>query len=508
MRKYEKEFKFQLSSGIVNVELNAPQLRFMNSDKKYVLYSGGYGSGKSLALILKAWELCEDNPGNYILMGRKTYIELRDALMKDFFNTVPAERIYEFKKSENRVVFTNGSEIIFRHLDVIAESEIRSLNLGGAFIDQAEDISQEVFLGLKGRLRRDCVKDNDRRIYMSCNPALTWLFEEFKRNPKPEYDLIESSTLDNEKNLPKEYVVDLLNYPESYKQQFVYGVWDESLMSDKIVFAREHVQKLQENVRVPLKTYEGLEIFKEFVKGHEYQMGVDSSEGNVEHLNPLKEKQADSAAIAIADLTTEEEVASWSGKVPPDVLGEKVNIFANLYQDSRNRCLIVPEMNSIGLALLTKLKQFPDLRVYQREEHDKRLGKKLLKLGWRMTVQSKPLLISRFQELLRLRNPKVYSQRTVDEFKSFVWSDEARKSGAGAQRGFHDDRIISVLLAFWKKEKVQPASVKSADAEIRSEEKEFVKNHPMLAVKNKRLVLRGFDRSEPLLQIERSWTIV
>jgi hypothetical protein len=37
----------------------------------------------------------------------------------------------------------------------------------------------------------------------------------------------------------------------------------------------------------------------------------------------------------------------------------------------------------------------------------------------------------------------------VEEMKTFLWSDEATQSGAGASRGFHDDDIISTLLAFW-----------------------------------------------------------
>jgi hypothetical protein len=33
--------------------------------------------------------------------------------------------------------------------------------------------------------------------------------------------------------------------------------------------------------------------------------------------------------------------------------------------------------------------------------------------------------------------------------KVFVYSDEARSEGAGASRSFHDDDVISTLLAFW-----------------------------------------------------------
>ena len=181
-------------------------------------------------------------------------------------------------------------------------------------------------------------------------------------------------------------------------------------------------------------------------------MGIDPAEGV---------EKGDNAVIVIVDLTEQEEVASFAAKIPPDVLADKATLFATWYSDSRNPILLVPEMNSIGVALVNRLKDSEDrkFRFYTREEYDKTTNKKTEKIGWRTTRQSKPLLIARFQELLRLGNPRVYSKETIAEFRSFVWSDEAKKQGAGAKQGFHDDRIIATLLAFWEKGKVTPGTV-------------------------------------------------
>lgn len=433
-------------------ELNGSQQRFWDSKKKFVLFSGGYGCGKSLMLTIKAIDFALRYPKNYILMGRRTYPELRDTLLKEFFNICPDALIQDYLKSEGRVVFGNGSEIIFRHLDTMAEAEIRSLNLGAAFIDQAEDVSKEVFDGLRGRLRRDGIPDEDRKIYMSCNPALTWLFADFKQNPQPEYEVIEASTLENAKNLPKAYIEDLMKYPESYRRQFVEGIWDMSLLSEGTVFAREHIEKLMTYGCPPLIEREGLRIYKEFVPGHRYQMGIDAAEGS---------EKGDNAVCVIVDLDEQEEVAHFCSKVPPDVLADKAAQFAEWYSDKKHPILLVPEMNSIGLALVNRLKDHDDkrYRIFRREEYDKTTNKKLEKLGWRTTRQSKPLLVTRFQEMLRLANPKVYNRETIEEFKSFVWSDEAKKSGMGAKAGFHDDRIIATLLAFFEKGEVRSGSI-------------------------------------------------
>lgn len=482
---------------------NPSQEKFWKSTKKYVLFSGGFGCGKSLMLCLKAVDLALKYPKNYILMGRLTYPELRDTTIKDFLSIVPPEYYDAFLKAEQKILFHNGSEIIFRHLDTIAESEVKSLNLGAFFIDQAEEVPKEVFYGLRGRLRRK-IKDvdgnehpEDLRGYLSCNPALTWLFAEFKQNPQDDFDLIEASTLENKANLSEEYINDLLKYPEVWKKQYVYGVWDADLLADKVVFAREYLDKLAAGLMDPIRTEEGLEIFREFVPGHDYQMGIDVAEGSEGELS----ERRDATAITIVDHTAEEEVASWSGRIPPDAAAEKAMQFARMYQKGDSRCLIVPEMNSIGLALINTMKRAEDIRIYTREEYDKKLGKKLEKLGWRTTRQTKPLLVSRFQELLRLRSPRIRSKKTYEEFKTFIWSDEAHKNGMGAQTGFHDDRLISLLLAFWRKGPVVPGMVLGGDREgVRRDTPSF------LGMRNGRLVIKGLPDMKPILEIEKRWT--
>ena len=306
--------------------LNPSQEKFWDSSKKVVLFSGGFGCGKSAMLILKAIGLALAYPKNFILMGRKTYVELRDSLIKEFFVMCPAELIKGYQKSELKITLANDSEIIFRHLDKMAETEIRSLNLGAAFIDQAEDISKEVFLALVGRLRREGIKNEDRKIYMSMNPELTWHYADFKQNPKPEYELIEASTYENRANLPDGYIENMeANYPEDFRLQYMIGKWDESLLSKNAVFEREFIEAVDKGIREPLRVAEGLIIYSEFIPKHRYQMGIDVCEGSEEESD-----KKDKSSIVIVDLDNLEEVAHWSGQLPPDVGAEKAVQYARM----------------------------------------------------------------------------------------------------------------------------------------------------------------------------------
>ncbi len=462
------EFKDTTSGEVIfEREFLPTQEAFWEDQSRYILYSGGVGSGKSFIMLLRVIFECMSQTGSYFLVGRTTYQEIHDVLIKEFMEICHESWIKEYRKTPHPTVilhtFDGGtSEIIFRNLDGMSKGELLGLNLSGFAIDQAEDITREIFLTLKGRLRRKKRDGSDfnHRVFMTSNPKLSWLYEDFKKNPEDNYRLFEASTLENTKNLPAEYVADLLKYPESWRRQYVEGVWDESLLSDNMVFAREHIEMLQRGVHAPLRETEGLKIFKEYDPKHHYQMGIDCAEGAESTEDSLKKSQKDSGVIKIWDHTTDEEVAHYSAKIPPRVLAEKAVNFAALYGNPE----IIPEMNSMGLALIDKLDEMGYSNVYRRKEFDRVLKKSMKKVGWRTTAASKQLLISHFEELLRKRKPRVYSLSTVTEFKTFVYSNEAKKKGAGAMDGFHDDEVMALLLASFDEEPVRESRVVSPGA--------------------------------------------
>lgn len=438
-------------------ELLPTQEAFWKCQDRYILYSGGVGAGKSMIMLMRVIFECMSQDNNYFLVGRTTYQEIHDVLIKDFMEICHPSWIKEYRKTPHPTVILHTfsgktSEIIFRNLDGMSRGELLGLNLGGFAIDQAEDVPEDVFLTLKGRLRRPGIK---HRVFMTSNPKLSWLFRVFKQQPEDNYRVFEASTLENKTNLPEEYVADLLKYPPSWRRQYVEGVWDESLLSDNIVFARDYIEKLQKSVHAPLRVYEGLNIYKEFQSEHTYQIGVDCAEGAETTEDTMRKSPKDSAVIVIWDKTTDEEAASYAAKVPPRVLAEKAVHFASLYKNP----LMVPEMNSMGIALLDKLDDLGYGNIYRRKEFDRVLKKPQKKVGWRTTAATKQLLISHFEELLRLRNPKIYSRETVEELKTFIYTDNARKKGAGAQDGFHDDRVMATLLAAFDEEPVVAGSV-------------------------------------------------
>ena len=145
---------------------------FWEAQDRFILFSGGVGCGKSMIMLMRVIFECMSQDNNYFLVGRTTYGEIHDVLIKEFMEICHDSWIKEYRKTPHPSVVLhtfNGktSEIIFRNLDGLSKGELLGLNLGGFAIDQAEDVPEEIFLILKGRLRRANVK---HRVFMTSNP--------------------------------------------------------------------------------------------------------------------------------------------------------------------------------------------------------------------------------------------------------------------------------------------------------------------------------------------------
>jgi hypothetical protein len=388
---------------------------------------------------------------------------------------------YEHRVKDGKIIFKNGSTIILMGLDAMqsgnvgdmkkAQQKTKSMNIGAYFIDQLEEIEYEVFQAINDTMRMVSpemsaflldapehikeaalqmepsdiqkyfgVLDYPRQGNMTCNPANFWAYHYFKLSermnedghwiPKttPDTLLLESSMLDNKANLPVDFVRDRLSREESYVRRMVHGEWNLDVLLKGSVFAREHISHLEKMVKPPISIEEGCEIY-EMPKSQDYRMGVDPSEGVV-----------DPSSISVVSQEGK-KVASFNGMIPIQGLADKVKFLYYKF----NKPTVVIESNS-GAALIREVR---DLKLYYRKMTDEKYDKTSEKLGFRMSWESKALLIDHFQKLLRQNAVKLYDRRTVEEMKFFLWSDEATQSGAGASRGFHDDNIISTLLAYW-----------------------------------------------------------
>ena len=79
---------FKNNDTVLERTLLPAQEKFWNSEKTYSILNGGFGSGKTEIMLLKVIYDCLSQPDNYFLLGRKTYTEIYDVLLKDFMDYV------------------------------------------------------------------------------------------------------------------------------------------------------------------------------------------------------------------------------------------------------------------------------------------------------------------------------------------------------------------------------------------------------------------------------------
>jgi predicted phage terminase large subunit-like protein len=213
------------------------QDKLLNSKVSYTGLFGGIGNGKTLAASAAIINHSTNNENNLCLVGRLTYPELRDSTREVFLGLLrqyyKEGQDFKVNKAENSVSFSNGSVVIFRHLDNPAA--LLGPNLGAFYIDQAEEIDEESFLTLQGRLRRPGVKFHQG--ILTGNPkGHNWVYfrfgldeamgsKEFYHNK--DYLMITAPTIANVDALPANYIEQLeRSYSKEWFERYVEGSWE------------------------------------------------------------------------------------------------------------------------------------------------------------------------------------------------------------------------------------------------------------------------------------------
>ena len=149
-----REGILDLKDALAGLEKLPKSKRFVSSQFFGSAYVGGEGSSKTASLccaaICNAWM----DPGGKSLIGRLNMPALESTTMNDFLCMVPADS-GQWEDTKKNWTFFNGHTTIFRHLDISDPKifgHIKSENLSAAFLDEASEVDEKVFLLLVGRL--------------------------------------------------------------------------------------------------------------------------------------------------------------------------------------------------------------------------------------------------------------------------------------------------------------------------------------------------------------------
>lgn len=213
---------------------NPKQDLFLRDTHRHCAYGGARGGGKSWVLDRKLILLCFRYPRYRALLLRRTYREVIQNHVEPMMQLLAG--VCKYNKSDNVIVFPNGSRIILGYVNT--ENDVLQYQ-GNEYdciaFDEATQIREEWIKKICASCRG--INDYPKRIYYTCNPSgvshgyIKRLFIDRKyeayENPE-DYNFIQALVTDNPVLMETnpDYVRFLESLPPVLKEAWMNGRWD------------------------------------------------------------------------------------------------------------------------------------------------------------------------------------------------------------------------------------------------------------------------------------------
>ena len=432
-------------------------------ESRYLVLCGGGGSGKSIFAGRKVLERVTTERGHRWLVCRKVARTLRDSCFAQLRGQI-AEHYpgsgAKINVSDMRIVFPNGSEILFAGLDDV--EKLKSIyDITGIWIEEASEITEQEFNQLDIRLRTQF--DQYLQMILTFNPiSIThWLKRRFF-DTQDERATTHRSTYRDNRFLTAEAVRTLEAFKDTdpyYYQVYCLGEWG---VTGKTVFDGQAVSERLSRIGEPVKrgfwTFAedgGREsphqsasptapprgsrwtedaggpvlIFREPEEGRPYVIGGDTSgEGS------------DWFVAQVLDNITGEQVAVLRHQYDEDTYAEQVFCLGAYY----NEALVGIEAN-FSTFPIKKLEQLGYRNQYVRELPDTYTGAIRKAFGFRTNAATRPVIVGELVEAMREGINLVNDRTTLEEMLTFVRNEKLR---AEAEPGAHDDCVMALAIAW------------------------------------------------------------
>jgi len=240
------------------------------------------------------------------------------------------------------------------------------------------------------------------------------------------------------------------------EKNFSQEILAEFLGSGETVVTLKTLEKLEEEKRTPKwvdtlpsdiieHPIKGLWCWRDRYEGGQYMITSDTATGHGK----------DFSVMQVMDVYKNEQVAEYQGQVPTDTMGEIIKKVARYY----NNAYVMIETNHPGPAVFNEV--FRSKVDAYSNVYVKRKGNGYV--SWETTPKSRVLLTDAYFKDLENGYTRIYSERLVEEIKTFVWHDNGK---AEAMSGNNDDLVIAYAMYCHNKEYVfssRPMNISSSN---------------------------------------------
>ena len=207
----------------------------------------------------------------------------------------------------------------------------------------------------------------------------------------------------------------------------------------KPFLSKNDLEYIRQLIRKPVERSgpdNGVWTWKYPLSEHDYIISADVSRGD----------SRDYSTFHVLDINESECVAEYKGKIPPDRLGELLAEYGEKY----NNALVCPENNSYGYATILKMKEIQYPNLYYKKRKAIFIGDYIPDAssdlaGFTTSGRTRSLVLTKLEEMLRNKMLKIYSTRTYEELKTFVWIGHK----AQGMKGHNDDLVMSLAIGTW-----------------------------------------------------------
>ena len=231
---------------------NEKYIPYYNGTKRYEVFYGGAGSGKSRFVGQKIIYKILLEKGHKILVIRKVANTLRNScfsLINSYINSWGLSDFFKINKSDMSIICTiNNNEILFKGID--DPEKIKSIDgITCIWIEEASELSFDDFTQLDLRLRG--ITENPKQIMISFNPisAEHWLKKRFFDKECEDTSILKTTYLDNRflDDVYKKTLEDLKENNPSYYKIYCLGEWGnlEGLVYEKYKIVDKFPDDLQ-----------------------------------------------------------------------------------------------------------------------------------------------------------------------------------------------------------------------------------------------------------------------
>lgn len=227
---------------------------------KQIIFGGAAGGGKSQLGCYWLIKSCLKYPQTRWLMGRAVLKTLKETTLNSFYDVATRQGLkagehYTFNAQSNIITFFNGSQIILKDLAYYPSDanfdDLGSLELTGAFVDEANQLTQKAWSILYSRIR---YKLNDYglipKLLGTCNPSKGFIYDGFYKPHKDDTlandRMFVQALVHDNPNISPHYIESLKSLDKASKERLYYGNWDYD-DNDNALIQYDHIVNLFSN---------------------------------------------------------------------------------------------------------------------------------------------------------------------------------------------------------------------------------------------------------------------